>query len=203
MDNKMIKKSIVIVMGSHRSNGNTHYLVHNLVDRLNTLALYPQVIDVNTLNIKHCIDCNICKENWGQCVHDDDMTDVYALFKQADVLIIASPVYFNGVTSKLKTLIDRCQMIFLCDFEHHKPFVEQVNPDEKLGFVFSIGGANTYPHQFMGNELTIKLVFDNLRVPLTNHLKYFGTDHQLLVDRSEVSKDLDEIVKDIEAYLMP
>ncbi len=197
----MTKQSIVIVMGSHRNNGNTKYFTEKLVEKLNFIDFYPQFIDVNKLNVAHCIDCNFCKENWGKCVHKDDMIEVYNQLKNADVLLVASPVYFNGVTSKLKTLVDRCQMIFLCDFEHHNPFVTQTHAEQKLGFIVSVGGANAYPNQFVGNEITLKLVFDNLRVPLTEHYKYYGTDHTKLELKDEVAMDLDQIVEQIQMHL--
>ncbi|GAB6107129.1 flavodoxin family protein [Fusibacter bizertensis] len=198
----MIRQNIVVVMGSHRKNGNTQYFTKTLVDKLSLENLYPQLVDVNSLAVKPCIDCNYCKDNWGTCIHNDDMLTVYERFREADVLIVASPVYFNGPTSKLKTLVDRCQMIFMCDFEHRKPFVNQIDFEKKLGYIVSVGGANEYPNQFVGNEMTLKLVFDNLRVPLTNHIKYFGTDHRKLDIRDEVSRDVDEIVDKIHTHLL-
>lgn len=192
-----MKKNVVLVMGSHRSNANTAYWVDTMSKKLAEMGVLCTVIDVNKLLIKPCIDCNYCKNNWGKCVHEDDMTDVYQTLRQADIMIIATPVYFNGVTSKLKTLVDRCQMIFLCDFAHGKPFADALDILCKKGYIVSVGGAIHYPNQFIGTEITLKLIFNNLRMPLTEHIKYSETDQIALKDRIEVQADILRLSKAI------
>jgi len=197
-----MKKNVVLIMGSHRFNANTAYWVNTMSDKFSELNVSSTVIDVNKLNIKPCIDCTYCKNNWGKCVHDDDMVQVYEALKKADILIIATPVYFNGVTSKLKTLVDRCQMIFLCDFTHARPFADKLDLTKKMGYIVSIGGASHYPNQFIGTEITLKLIFNNLRMPLTSHIKYSETDLNALKERVEVEKDIIELSKTIYEEVM-
>ena len=197
-----MKKKVVLVMGSHRSNANTAYWVDTMSIKLAEMNVPCTTVDVNKLMIKPCIDCNYCKNNWGKCVHDDDMTQVYQTMKQADIMIIATPVYFNGVTSKLKTLVDRCQMIFLCDVAHNKPFADSLDIFSKMGYIVSVGGANPYPNQFIGTEITLKLIFNNLRMPLTEHIKYSETDQLALKDRIEAQTDILRISKAIYKEVM-
>ena len=92
-------KHPVILKGSHRSNGQSSQYVDRLVEELKKNEIYPQVYDINRLKVKPCIDCNVCANSYGKCVHDDDMESVYKALKATDVLIVASPVYFNGITS--------------------------------------------------------------------------------------------------------
>jgi multimeric flavodoxin WrbA len=192
-----MNKNVVLIMGSHRSNANTAYWIDAMSSKMAEMDVTCRSVDVNKLLIKPCIDCNYCKNNWGKCVHVDDMAQVYQMLKQADILIIATPVYFNGVTSKLKTLVDRCQMIFLCDFAHNIPFVDSVDSSGKQGYIVSVGGAGHYPNQFIGTEITLKLIFNNLRMPLTEHIKYSETDQIALKDRTEVEADILRLSKAI------
>lgn len=190
-----MNKKVVIIMGSHKENGNSGWIVKNLERRFSIEGCDVDVLDINKLKISHCIDCDYCRRNYGKCVYEDDMTLVYQLMRTADSMIIVSPVYFNNVTSKLKVLIDRCQMIFMCDFAHHKPFVTALNAEEKFGFLISLGGANAYKNQFVGSELTVELLYRNLRMPLAEHYKYAGLDHDHIKDRAAVfNGDMDGLV---------
>lgn len=188
---------VLIFMGSHRSDANTAYVASTISAKLTVQGVDHKIYDVNRLNVTHCIDCTFCKENWGACVHEDDMDEIYQDMKHASVVIFTTPVYFNGVSSKLKTLVDRCQMIFLCDFAHQKPFVEDLEKRFKKGYIVSVGGARAYDNQFLGNALSLGLVFDNLRMTLVKHLTYDNTDRIPLKDNLEVEKDLQRMVDEI------
>ncbi|HSN66042.1 MAG TPA: hypothetical protein VLS94_05350, partial [Fusibacter sp.] len=54
-----------------------------------------------------------------------------------------------------------------------------------------------YPNQFIGTEITLKLIFNNLRMPLTEHIKYSETDQIALKDRVEVEADILRLSKAI------
>ena len=189
-----IQSDVVIVMGSHRKEGNTAYFTKQLMQALDQRKVRYQYFDVNNLLIKDCLDCTFCKDNLGKCVLDDDMTAFYEAVRTANTVVFASPVYFNGVSSKLKKLIDRCQMIFMCDFAHQKPFVETIDIERKRGYIVSVGGANTYPNQFLGSELSLSLVLNNLRVPLTKHFQFSNTDREPLSN----AKNSDLIEKSVQ-----
>lgn len=203
VEHKGNQSRVALFMGSHRPSGNTAYWLKRLTELLDEKAIAYDLFDVNRLKINHCIDCDVCKNEWGKCVHKDDMTKVYDALQLANVVLFASPVYFNGVTSKLKTLIDRCQMIFLCDFGHQKPFVDALDISAKKGYIVSVGGAREYQNQFVGSELSLKLVFDNLRVPLTEHIKYSNSDRYSLKELDAVEVDVarvaDAIYREVNA----
>ena len=61
------------------------------------------VIDVCKKKIAGCLACEYChtKGN-GACVQKDDMQEVYSLLGEADMLVIASPIYYHGVSGQLK-----------------------------------------------------------------------------------------------------
>ena len=99
--------NIVVLSGSVRKGGNTELLVQAFVDGANKNNSV-EVISVADYKVNPCIGCNTCFDREGHgCFQKDDMTKVYEKLKMADVLVIASPVYFYGVSAQLKVLIDR------------------------------------------------------------------------------------------------
>ena len=98
---------IVVLVGSARRNGNTELLAKAFADGAGKQH-EVKVISVADYRIHPCTGCNCCYTREGnRCVQDDDMTEIYNLLAQADMLVIASPVYFYGVSAQLKALIDR------------------------------------------------------------------------------------------------
>jgi len=67
-----------------------------------------EILSVADYNVKPCIGCNTCFTREGNaCFQKDDMTEIYEKLRTADVLVIASPVYFYGISAELKAVIDR------------------------------------------------------------------------------------------------
>ncbi|MCR5569816.1 MAG: flavodoxin family protein [Paludibacteraceae bacterium] len=98
---------VTVLMGSPRPNGNTAKLVEAFVG-----GLGPQhsveVVNVAKLGIQPCRGCNFCfKNSEHRCSQHDDMEQVYALLSKTDVLVVATPVYFYGISAQLKALVDR------------------------------------------------------------------------------------------------
>ena len=99
--------NIVVLSGSPRRNGNTDLLVQAFVqgaEEMNSV----EVISVADYNVNPCTGCNGCMLTEDHaCVQQDDMTRIFDKTDKADVLVIASPVYFYGISAQLKALIDR------------------------------------------------------------------------------------------------
>jgi multimeric flavodoxin WrbA len=57
--------------------------------------------------INYCLACDGCKRNGGECVQKDDMAEILKKFLAADVIVMATPVYFYTMNAQMKTLIDR------------------------------------------------------------------------------------------------
>lgn len=66
------------------------------------------VVDVCKKKIARCLACEYChtKEHW-ECIQKDDMQEVYALLREVNMLVIASPIYYHGFSGQLKCVIDR------------------------------------------------------------------------------------------------
>ena len=57
--------------------------------------------------IAGCLGCNGCYRNGGECVQKDDMAEVREEMLAADVIVLASPIYFYSMTAQMKAVIDR------------------------------------------------------------------------------------------------
>ncbi len=166
-------KEVLIVMGSHREDGFSAAYAKGLERALLVEGIQVETLSVNTLRIDHCLDCPYCEKHFAQCVIKDDMGQVYEAMKKAKQMVVISPVYFNNVTSKLKKIIDRTQMIFMCQFAHKEAYV----PVSDRGFfMVSFGGAKAYENQFLGSLWTLEWVYRNLSMVLKRHLCYAQTD---------------------------
>ena len=98
---------IVILSGSPRKNGNTDILVNSFVDGAKEHN-DVEIVSVHDYHINPCAGCNSCFSREGNtCYQEDDMLIVYEKLSKADTLIIASPVYFYGISAQLKAIIDR------------------------------------------------------------------------------------------------
>lgn len=81
-------------------------------------------LNVTALDIAHCTGCGSCSSA-GTCRFDDDMSKVLRAFDDADVIIFATPVRFNGMSSQIKTVVDRFQLLwnFPDTVEHRRRFM--------------------------------------------------------------------------------
>ena len=98
---------IVILVGSVRKDGNTDLLAKAFFNGAKENN-EGEIISVADYKVNPCIGCNSCfntPEN--TCFQKDDMVEIYEKLSLADVVVIASPVYFYGVSAQLKAIIDR------------------------------------------------------------------------------------------------
>lgn len=100
--------NILIFSGSPRKGGNTDLLVEAFVKGASQKH-NVEIVSVHDCNVAPCMACDACfaDEN-HHCVQHDDMTAIYNKMSQADMLVIASPVYFYSISAQLKAVIDRC-----------------------------------------------------------------------------------------------
>ena len=99
---------ILVLNGSPHPQGNTVKMVQAFGEGARENGHQIDVVDVTRKNIKGCIACEYCHgKGHGECCQKDDMQEVYALLKEADMLVLASPIYYHGFSGQLKCTIDR------------------------------------------------------------------------------------------------
>jgi multimeric flavodoxin WrbA len=98
---------VVGICGSPREQATEHVLKEAL-RMLAEQGFETRFFTVRGKHIEFCTHCDFCLEN-KECVFKDDMQEVYALLKEADGIIFATPVYNGGVSAQIKAVMDRCR----------------------------------------------------------------------------------------------
>ncbi len=101
-----MSKKVLILSGSPRKGGNSDTLCNRFAQGAIEAGHEVEKIRVAELDIGYCRACYACK-NTGKCVINDDMAVVLQKMIDADVLVLASPVYFYSIAAQLKAVIDR------------------------------------------------------------------------------------------------
>lgn len=127
---------ILILNDSPRSNGNTKMMVEAFCEGAVSSGHQVEIVDVCRKKINGCLACEYChtKGN-GECIQKDDMQDIYKFLKEAKMLVIASPIYYHGISGQLKCVIDR--------FYSAAYPVKPANL-KKVSMILSSGDANMY-----------------------------------------------------------
>ena len=102
-----MSKKVLILSGSPRKGGNSDVLCDEFARGAKEAGHAVEKIRVAAKNIHPCIACYHCTGHDGQCVFQDDMADLLQKMIDADVLVLASPVYFYSIDAQLKAVIDR------------------------------------------------------------------------------------------------
>ncbi|EXG86779.1 NADPH-dependent FMN reductase [Clostridium sp. ASBs410] len=102
-----MSKKIVVFNGSPRKNGNTELLVDSFIEGANDSGNIVTKFNVGRMKINGCSDCKYCFSHVGECVQKDEMQEIYHALYNADMLVLASPVYWHGMTAQLKSTLDR------------------------------------------------------------------------------------------------
>lgn len=99
----------VFVNGSPRKNGNTFFMLSVVKKELEARGIKTELIQAGSRDIHGCTACDVCrKSKTARCAFDDDIVNkAIEIIKDADALILGSPVYFGGLTAQMKAFIDR------------------------------------------------------------------------------------------------
>ena len=99
---------ILILNGSPRLNGNTSYALSKIAEGISKNTDHcAEIINVSKFKIGGCTACNACKENGGNCIMKDDSKCIIDKVYSSDALILGTPVYWWGMSSQLKAVVDK------------------------------------------------------------------------------------------------
>lgn len=120
-------KRIVIFNGSPRPNGNTAALVEQFAQGAREAGHQVTVFPVARMKIHGCLGC-CCggKDPSSPCVQKDDMESVYPEYQKADLVVLASPMYYWGFSGQLKCTFDRLFAVAELDPHYANPRKEAV-----------------------------------------------------------------------------
>ena len=105
-------KKVVILSGSPRKGGNSDLLCDQLLNGATESGHQVEKISLREKKIGYCVACDACQKSGGRCVQQDDMAEVLEKLINADVIVMATPIYFYTMNAQMKTLIDRCYALY-------------------------------------------------------------------------------------------
>lgn len=128
--------NILVLNGSPRPKGSTKQMVEAFREGAQSVGHVVEIVDVCQKQIGGCRACEYCHTRGnGQCIQKDDMQEIYKLLRQADMLVLASPIYYHGLSGQLKCVIDR----FYAAAYPQKP-----SRLSKVAMILSSGDADMY-----------------------------------------------------------
>jgi len=150
---------ILGIYGSPRKGGNTDILLDKVLEGARSAGAEVSSIYARDLKLSGCRECGGCDKT-GRCVVKDDMQAIYPLLQEADVIFLASPIFFYGMSSQVKAVIDRCQAMW------SKRMLEKTPEERKeyhsgRGYLIAVG-ATKGKNLFDGVQLTARYFFDAL-----------------------------------------
>jgi len=152
--------------GSPRKKGNTSFLLTNFMQAVEKLGAQTRIIEVARKNIIPCKEFVVC-ERKGYCPIDDDVkNEIYPLIRQAEVVVLATPIFFFNMTAQLKAVVDRCQLFWARKYK-----LKLSDPAKKRGFLLAVG-ASKGKSLFEGLQLTTKYFFDAIDARFEGSLTY-------------------------------
>lgn len=108
---------ILGISTSYRHNSNSKYALEKCFEKLTQHNIETKIYDMQKLNIKACHGCDYCKNNEeAKCAIQDDMQDIYEELKEADAIILASPIYMGQLTAQAKIFLDRLYAYFMSNW---------------------------------------------------------------------------------------
>lgn len=162
----------VAFLGSPRKDGNSEILLREAVRGVEASGNSVKVFRLNLMNLKPCQNCGGCDET-GVCILDDDMIQIYEAIRSSDRFIVASPIFFFGLSAQTKIMVDRCQSFWCEKYLLKKPIPE--SSFGRKGLLVLVGGMKK-EIGVKSSEATAKAFFRTISVPEHVTLSFLGVD---------------------------
>lgn len=143
-----IYMKILGISASPVKGGSNDKLIDKVLGIAKSRGFEVDSVLISSSKIAPCTACGICRDE-EMCPIDDDMQEVYRKLKEADAIIVSSPVYFGSVTAQVKALFDRSVL-------HRRQGFQLKN---KVGAALAVGGSRNG-----GQEKTIQTIHDWMHI---------------------------------------
>jgi len=161
------------IMGSPRRRSNTELLLDRALEGATEGGAEIEKVPVSNLKISPCLEIYACLKD-GNCAIKDDMQSLYEQLLEADHVILASPIFFYGISSQAKAIVDRCQALWV-----RRHVLNKGKEDARMrrGAFISVG-ATKGKRLFDGPVLTVKYFFEAIGVKYSGELLVRGVDNK-------------------------
>lgn len=153
------------IMGSPRRGGNAERLLAAFLQGVERAGATVRWVWAAERAIGPCRGCRHC-EREGFCRLHDDMDELYRLLREADLVALATPVFFYGLPSQLKALVDRTQALWA---RRYRLGLRDPKCSWRKGVLLAVG-ATRGRNLFVGVELTARYFFDAIGASLEGTL---------------------------------
>ena len=189
---------IIIINGSPRRSKNCSKIIENITKKLDENNIAYEVENIYKMNIDYCTACGYC-ERTGKCVIKDDMTHLYKDFDNSLGTIVVSPMFFQSISTKVKTVVDRTQAFFSSKYVLGKPSIDR--DKFRLGMYIAIGGQPEFENQFLGGQIVMDIFYKSINTDLEYNL-YLSNSDEVPFEENEdfkarFNRDVDEYIKKI------
>ena len=168
----------LVIIGAARKNGHTRQMVDLFLEHLDG---EKEIIDAYRTEVKPCVDCRFCWKK-KECAIKDGMQEIYQKLEEADNIILASPMYFHSITGRMKSLIDRFLVYWAGHVRNH-----MTETFLRKGAILMVGGAPSFENQFLGGEIVLKNLLNDLSTECLGQVCLPNSDRDSLETRPDIA----------------
>jgi multimeric flavodoxin WrbA/protein-tyrosine-phosphatase len=188
---------VVGLQGSPRKKGNSNYLLSTFMTAAEKFGARTQVVDVTQKEIIPCKEFTVCEKK-GYCpIKDDVENEIYPLLREAELVVLATPIFFYNMTAQLKAVVDRCQTFWA---RKYKLKLKDPGANMRRGFLLAVA-ATKGQNLFEGLNLTTQYFFDAIWAKYEDSLTYRGIEGPK--DMARHPTVMDDVTQAAERLLTP
>jgi len=183
---------ILGINGSPRIGGNTDILLDKVLEGARSRGAKTEKVVLNGLKFSPCQECENLRDD-GSCIIEDDMQPLYQKIKEANGIILASPIFFGSLSAQTKMMIDRFQCIWRAKYVLKIDIFKK----KKIGGFVSVE-ASTREDFFDNAKSIVKNLFKTINVSYKEELFCSGVDEKgSILKHPEVLKKAFELGQSI------
>ena len=167
--------NLLAITGSPRKNSFSAKLQSEFLNPFIKNGFVINTVNAYDVDVNPCTACGRCVSE-SLCVFDDAMSDIYNMIRNADIITISSPLYFSSFPAPLKSVIDRCQLLW----EESKR--DGIIIKEKKGFFFCTAGSD-YNDIFTGVLTGIRHFYNTINTS-------FNMDEAILLKNCDLTEEI-------------
>lgn len=179
---------VVAFNGSPKKEGNTYLAINMVAEELENEGIEVEIVHVGNKTIRGCLGCNTCLKT-GKCVINDEVNEWIQKMREADGIILASPVHYSAIGGTMKSFLDRAFYVLNGGDLRHKV-------GSALVAVRRSGGVPTF------NQLTNYLNYSEMLIPGTNYWNVIHGTTPGEVQKDEEGKQIMRVLGKNMAWLM-
>lgn len=174
---------LLFLNGSPRVNGNTKSVLKLMESKLLSKGEI-EFLDICNLKLSGCIACDSCKKNNGQCFTNDDTNKIIDKIEQSDVIIFGTPVYWWGISSQLKMVVDKLYSR-----------VEKISGFSKKVGVVVIGADNLQNPQYQLIDKQFQCILEYLNWEYRFNLSLSAYESKEILKDEHLEEKIDKVIE--------